>query len=274
MLSQGVTTLSHESIDKFRVWLFVRGKSEQTVKAYSTDLKMFLLATETPVDQQEYEELSARWLTMNRNKVSPKTTARRLTSLKAFARWAGWGPVLEDYRRPEAAKSMPHPLPEGIEGVRRLIQCASNNNQRALIALCGLCGCRIAEALAVVTTDFNTADHTLKIKGKGSKYRIVPVSKEAWEVLEVPIIKAWSENRPVVNLQDRQARKIITNLGMRANLRRRISSHDLRATFATEIYNSTLDIRVVQELLGHSSSVTTEIYVGVAMTKLRQAVEM
>jgi site-specific recombinase XerD len=77
----------------------------------------------------------------------------------------------------------------------------------------------------------------------------------------------------VVGLKDRFARRVITELGVRAKLERHTSSHDLRATFATAVYDHTLDQRVVQELLGHSSGTTTEIYIGRSNDQMRKAVE-
>lgn len=274
MHSAEVMTLSAESIEQFRSSLIARGRSQQTVKAYSTDLRMFLLATETEVTRMEYEDLAMSWLTMNRRTVSPKTTSRRLTSLRSFAKWAGWGSVLGDYKRPEAAIAVPHPLPEGMAGVRTLINYASNERQRALIALCGMCGCRISEALQVRPQDFDLEKQLLTIHGKGDKKRVVPVSDEAWIILAPPIIRAYPTNALVVGLKDRQARKVVTALGKRAGLKRSISSHDLRATFGTAIYDATRDIRLVQVLLGHAHSSTTEIYVGVTLAKMREAVKL
>ncbi len=278
MLSQRATTLSQDSIDNFRNWLSGRGRSENTVKAYSTDLRMFLRATLTEdqqvVLQEEYEDLGASWLTMERRKVSPKTTGRRLTSLRAFAKWAGWGSVLDDYDAPSPARSMPHPLPEGMDGVRRLVMVAANDHQRCLVALCGMVGCRVSEALQVQPQHFNLQSHTLRIMGKGDKERIVPVSTQAWQILEMPMIQAFATGTTLVDLQDRRARKVISILGVRAGLQRTISSHDLRATFGTHVYDKTKDIRLVQELLGHANSSTTEIYVGVTQTALREAVEL
>jgi site-specific recombinase XerD len=222
---------------------------------------------------EDFEEVGMNWLQANRRRVAPKTTGRRLTSLKAFAKWAGWGDMFTEYSAPVPAKGVPHPLPEGIEGVYRLIDITHNVRQKALIALCGLCGCRVAEALAVKPSDFNLHDMTLTIRGKGDKTRIVPVSPRAWEILQIPVTRAFVDGDiPVIGLKDRFARRVISDLGVKAKLKRHISSHDLRATFATEVWDRTLDLRVVQELLGHASSNTTELYTAVRQDKMREAV--
>ncbi len=278
MRSQEVTIVSPEVIDKFRSSLFVKGKQLNTVKAYTTDLRVFLDQTcpEKTVTQEEFEEMGAAWLTMNRRKVSPKTTGRRLTSLRAFARWAGWGLVLEDYSAPDPGKGQPHPLPEGVEGVRRLIEAASVEKHKALIALCGLCGCRVGEALSIRPSDINIGTMTLTIRGKGDKTRYVPISTEAWEVLSVVVMRRMIalSDEELVPMNERHARKVVTSLGVRAKLQRHISSHDLRATFGTAVFDKTLDIRLVQELLGHATSAQTETYVGVKFAKMREAVAL
>lgn len=159
--------------------------------------------------------------------------------------------------------------------MRRLIKVARNDSQRALLALCGLCGLRISEALSICPQNFKLAEMMLEVRGKGDKTRFVPVSPEAWDLLIIPVTRAMCENdREVINLKDRFARRVITNLGIKAGLRRHISSHDLRATFATAVYDKTGDIRLVQELLGHSSVETTQLYTGVLLSKMRDAVQL
>lgn len=269
-----VTTLTHVSIEQFRSALTARGRSERTTRGYCSDLGILLSELgENSLPMEEFEELGMSWLQSNRKKIAAKTTGRRLTSLKSYAKWAGWGDLFSDYTAPQPPKGDPHPLPEGIEGVRRMIAVCRNDKQRALIAMCGLVGARVSEALAAQPSDFDLNNGAVTIHGKGDKERVVPVSAEALDVLMPAVTRAFIEGTPVVNLRDRYARRCITELGAKAGLMRRVSSHDLRATFATEVYNRTLDLRLVQELLGHVSSTTTEVYTKVFTSKMRQAVD-
>lgn len=183
--------------------------------------------------------------------------------------------MLDDYSAPFVPKGIPHPIPEGIEGVYKLINTARQENRKALIALCGLCGCRIGEALAVTPEDFDLDEMTLRIRGKGDKTRYVPISAGAWETLQRPVTRSFCNGGgSVVGLKDRFARRVITMLGQQAGLRREIRSHDLRATFGTAVYDKTKDIRVVQELLGHASVETTELYTGITEASKRNAVDL
>lgn len=155
-----------------------------------------------------------------------------------------------------------------------MISCAKNYKQTALVGLCGYAGLRVGEALACETNWIDPNSMMITIVGKGDKTRVVPMSSRTWESISSAYVMAVSQNHAhIVPYKDRFARKIITNLGVRAGLRRHISSHELRATFATHVWDTTLDLRVVQELLGHASSNTTEIYTGVDFNKMRNAVE-
>jgi integrase len=223
----------------------------------------------------DFERLATTWLTSNRYKVSAKTTGRRLTSVRAFARWARIdAPDLREFSPPVTPRGVPHPLPEGITGVRAMIEVARQDRHRAFIALCGLCGLRAAEALSITPQHFDLHEMTLKVRGKGDVTRMVPISPEAWDSLIAAYIQVYGTDFQVVRLKDRFARKLVTELGERAHLSRRVSSHDLRATFATAVYDKTKDMRLVQLLLGHASPNTTQLYVDIAENKLRNAVDL
>jgi site-specific recombinase XerD len=269
------TTLTLGAIERYLQWCIARGRSQNTVKAYGSDLKAFLTAAgdKGKVSPEEYEELAMSWLNMTRQQVSPKTTARRLTSLRGYAKWGNFGPVLDDYIAPTPARSLPHPLPEGEDGLERMIRAAKNPQQVALVTLGGYVGCRISESLSVTLHNLDLASRTLLIRGKGDKERLVPLSDKAVIHLQESIIEAVT--RPgykLIGYQDRFARQVIKNLGLRAKLQREVASHDLRATYATIILSRTNNIRLVQELLGHASVATTEIYTGISMSDMREAV--
>lgn len=272
-----VTTLTAATIGHYRQWCTGRGRAENTTRAYTSDLFLFLAEAgeNETVTREEYEELAMSWLNLRRMQVSPKTTARRLTSIRGFAKWAGWGKVLDEYIAPMPGKTIPHPLPEGMAGVERMIEQAKNHEQAALVAFGGEVGCRISESLSIQTSSFDLHDMLLTIRGKGDKTRTVPISERAWDHLMPAYALAMSKpDKRLVSYKDRFARQIVTNLGARAKLQRPVSSHDLRATFATALLDSGANIRVVQEVLGHASSETTEIYTGVTLDAMRKAVAL
>lgn len=275
MRTNQVTTLSHDSIEQFRTWLSDRGRSEHTVKSYASDLSQFLLAAgTTSIDLSELEDKGSKWLTDNRRTMSAKTTGRRLTSLRAFARWAGQGSMFLDYTAPTPLKAMPHPIPEGMPGVYKMIDKAESTPLKVVVALCGLAGLRISEALDLPPGDIDFGNKRIKVNGKGNKWRIVPMSPSLAAILLEPVIMAMSAKKPLlVEMGDRLARRSITRLGKRAGMKLPVASHQLRATFATHLHNNGKPLRVVQEILGHANSTTTEVYTGVNEKQMRDAVE-
>lgn len=155
-----------------------------------------------------------------------------------------------------------------------MLERTRNAEQRALVGLCGYAGLRVSEALATTTEWFDLKTMLITVRGKGDKERIVPLSNKAWSAVSTAMVDALGRSdKRLIRYQDRSARKCITTLGEKAGLSRSISSHDLRATFATEVYNKTKDQRVVQELLGHANGSTTEVYIGVTHNAMKLAVE-
>jgi site-specific recombinase XerD len=266
--------LSSDSIEQFQDSLSARGRSWETCRAYGQDLRTFLdWSGQCSLSPTQVELHGQKWLNEYRRVVSPKTTARRLTSLRSFGKHNSLA-LLQDYCPPSPARPMPHPIPEGQAGILKMLDSTGNHEMQALVALCGLCGLRVSEARDVKPADFDLNEMLLKVRGKGDKTRVIPVSKLAWEHLSHGYMRAWERNENLVTYGDRGARYAITRIAQKAGLRRAVTSHDLRATFATHVYDATLNIRVVQELMGHSSSETTEIYTLVKVDTMRAAVEL
>lgn len=274
-------TLTPASIEKFRDYLSARGKSSGTIHAYSADMSGIIdfQATNNPQASDSLsEDDAARYLNKLRKTVQPTTVRRKLASIRMFARSQGNSAFLKEYVPPKPAKPQPHPIEEGMEGFKKLVFVARNAQERALLTLTFLCGLRVTEARRVVLDDIDKFDGTLTVHGKGDKRRIVPLSERAYELLEERIIEistdpnARWDSTPLVDVSDKTARRWITRMGVDAGLGRNISSHDGRATFATTVLNNTQNIRVVQELLGHASVAQTEVYTGVEMSAMKQAV--
>lgn len=256
-----------------------RGRSENTIRAYIGDLELFLAYAGPVIPQDDFNYAATNWLNQHRAVWSPKTATRRLTSLRQFAKWSKWmADDLAEYRPPIAGKAMPHPLPEGLDGVRRMIAAAEPNRKvQALIGLCGLAGLRCAEALSVGPDAFDGPQRALTVRGKGDRTRVVPLSPEAWSVVNPARVDALIDSDRlgfmpmVVGYKDRFARHAITTAGLKAGLSRHVSSHDLRATFATAMYDQSLNLRAVQEVLGHANMKTTEGYTEIPLSTLRSA---
>lgn len=257
-------------------WLSNRGKSSNTIKAYVTDVKMFFIEMNLEeVELDELDELAARWMNSHRRLISPKTVARRITSMRALGRCIQLK-VLAEYSTPTPPRALPHPLPRLAADLVAMARAASNDEQRCIIALTGMCGLRITEAREVEHSWFDLHNMILTVRGKGDKSREIPISREAWAFIAPQFLSTKLRNCATVLLvSDRHAREVITKLGIRAGVSRPVSSHDMRATFATLAYEASgNDIRAVQELLGHSSIEQTQLYTGVALAAMRKATNL
>jgi site-specific recombinase XerD len=277
-----VTTLTPETIAKYRSSLLDAGLAESTARSYESDLRMFLewVAQEQGIPPravmlpiEELDSMSRKWLTVQRKVASPRTTRRRITSLRSLAIWAECQPVLVNYKSPTPAPSTPHPIPGLLSSLLLLLEISKNCHEEALIGLCGLAGLRVHEARQVRPSHLDLQTMILTVYGKGEKIRYVPVSVRCWSAIMSAFVQAFEDDGLLCPFSDRTTRDIVTRLGKAANLKRQIASHDLRATFATIIQSETQDIRVVQELLGHASVTTTQIYTEVAMEAMKKAVE-
>lgn len=272
------TAATRESIERLHSSLLGRGKSLQTAKAYTTDLRMLLDQMGlVQISESDYPTVVMAWLTKYRTTISYKTTVRRMTSARAFARWAHWTDVeyeLSEYDLPTPSKGNPHPIAEGMEGVRRMILVSERESYQTLIALCGMTGVRIGEALMIAPSHIRVSDMSMTVRGKGDKERRIPVSDECWGVISHSVMQAYCTggDLPIVGLRDRFARSTITRIGKKAGIGRDVASHDLRATFATELYNRTKDLRLVQAILGHAKPEQTGLYVGTTMTTMHEGV--
>lgn len=270
--------ISTGSIDKHLYSLSAKGFSPNTIRAYRADLNGWLTWLEDHGhDSDDWSTLeldAAAYLTAHRTTWAPKTTVRKLGAIRTWAKANDQPKFLVDYRPPTPGDPDPHPLDEGMDGIVLMCRLAPNHEQTALIALCGLCGLRVAEALRTRPSDIDLGRRKLTVRGKGDKVRQVPISTAALTYMAGAYGEAFPGDDQLVRLEERYARGRVTLIAKHAGISRPVASHDLRATFATTIYRRTKDIRLVQRLLGHASVVTTQLYIGIHDDDMRQAVEI
>ncbi len=274
--------ITNQKIQDYLTHLQARGFSQNTLRAYRADLEGLLihLATiQAPTNFRDLEGECAKYLNKYRQTWAPKTTVRKLGTIRSFGVWLCGGQqpgrdFLANYKPPTPAAHQPHPIPEGIDGVKAMIARTRNPLHKALITLTGLMGLRVDEAIHVLPEHFDLIEMTLKIRGKGDKTRVIPISDVAWSHLHGRYIDACAADAAMVPYTNSGARKAITRHGRNAGLSRPISSHDMRATLATAAYRNSKDLRAVQELLGHADARTTQVYTEVSMESMRSAVNV
>lgn len=270
------TTPTLDAIDRFQRYLSDRGLLQNTIDGYSTDVKMFFLESNlTSCSPTDFPSLAAQW--MNRakgNRVAAKTIRRRATSIKSFNKFLGLPPILVDYSMPPLEQHVPHPLP-GLKGdLVKLADRCWTEEQSALIGFLGYEGMRLFEALGASPDDIDVPTMMLTVWGKRGKKRVIPITPSAWTLISPAYLTALIYgNKRIINYSDRGARNFITELGCKVGISRPISSHDLRATFATLSYAEHRDMEALRIWLGHDSIETTQLYVSIAIEALRKAGE-
>ncbi|MBM6979831.1 MAG: site-specific tyrosine recombinase XerD [Actinomyces succiniciruminis] len=197
-------------------------------------------------------------------------------------------------RPPQVGRRLPKALT--VDEVRRLLEAADVDDSpvslrdRALLELLYATGARISEAVGLVVDDLDAESGCLRLFGKGRKERIVPMGQFAWDALEAylvrgrPVLAAKGRGVPEVFLNTlgrplsrQSAWAVLQQAAQRAGLtgadaqgERHISPHTLRHSFATHLLAGGADVRVVQEMLGHASVTTTQIYTKVTVDHLRE----
>jgi integrase/recombinase XerD len=190
-------------------------------------------------------------------------------------------------RPPAAPKRLPKAI--GVEEVEALLAAAGAEDtsralrDRALLELLYGSGARISEAVGLDVDELDLESGTVRLLGKGSKERIVPLGSFAREAVSAYLVRARPEfaargqgspglflNARGGRLSRQSAWTTLKNAAQRAGIKREISPHTLRHSFATHLLDGGADVRVVQELLGHASVTTTQVYTLVTVDRLRE----
>lgn len=293
MSEQILSPENNAEIDIFidHLWL-VDGLSKNTLESYRLDLTSFALWLQTQhkillaaeaADIQQY-------LAVKFPQSKPRSISRLIASLRRFYRYClrenrmGVDPTLQ-IESPKLPRSLPKSLNE--DEVLSLLNAPDLNEptglrDRAMLELLYACGLRVSELVSIKTTEVSISDSVVRVTGKGSKTRLVPMGEEAtdWigrylqEARPAILQKRLCDALFVTNRGDAMTRQafwhLIKRYALLAGIHKPISPHVLRHAFATHLLNHGADLRVVQMLLGHSDISTTQIYTHVARERLKK----
>ncbi len=269
-----------------------RGLSGKTVEAYAADLRAYFAFLErqgvAQLEQVRRQEVVGHLEGLRRGGLSSRSAARHLAALRGFHRFLVAeqlcpGDPTEDVETPRAAKRLPVFLT--LEEVLRLLQAPDEEapaglRDAAMLELLYATGLRVSELVKLAVQDVNLEAGYVVAFGKGKKERLVPVGKAAAERVREYLRSA----RPVL-LRGREARalfvtplgrgfsrqgfwKLVRRYALKAGIKKSISPHKLRHSFATHLLERGADLRAVQAMLGHADLATTQIYTHVDRTRL------
>ena len=270
-----------------------RGLSENTIDNYKRDLTKLLKYLEinsipkSPVHITK-EELQSFIYTLAKE-VKPRSQARIISGLKGFFNYL----IFEDYRQdnpmdlietPKVGRKLPDTL--SVHEIDKLIAAIDlskpqGERNRAMLETLYACGLRVSELIAIQLSDLYFKEGFISVTGKGNKQRFVPISPDTQKYIEIyqkeirthsPILPEYS-NTLFLNRRGKQLTRamvftIIKDLARKAGIKKNISPHTFRHSFATHLLQNGADLRSIQQMLGHESITTTEIYMHVDRTHL------
>ncbi len=277
---------------------FEKNASENTIEAYVSDLQKLQdfaeqnLMNITPITIS-YEHLQEFLYQISKINYSERTQARWISSIKGF-----FGFLLEDELRednPSALLETPKLglyLPDtlSLEEIEKLISATEENTDlakrnRCMIEVLYGCGLRVSELTELQISNINFKENYLKIQGKGDKVRFVPLADYTADFIKNYINNIRSKQKinpkhsDILFLNSRGAQisrqmvfLIIKEIVRKAGIQKNISPHTFRHSFATHLLQNGADLRCIQEMLGHSSITTTEIYTHLNTEELHETI--
>ncbi|AZI68292.1 site-specific tyrosine recombinase XerD [Kaistella daneshvariae] len=288
-----------DKIKDFETFLkFERNFSDNTVDAYLRDLRKLQNYAEFDLEgvgplQITYENIQEYLYQFSKKKFSERTQARWVSSIKAFFKYL----VDDEVRADNPATLVEGPklglyLPDTLSfvDVERIIKAIDvttelgRRNQCMIEVLYG-CGLRVSELIDLKISNINFKELYLKVEGKGNKTRFVPLARYTADLIKDYIENVRSKYKvnkkceDILFLNSRGSSMsrvivfiIIKELTEKAGISKKISPHTFRHSFATHLLQNGADLRYIQEMLGHSSITTTEIYTHLKNEELREVI--
>lgn len=276
--------------------LMEKGLSPNTWSAYLNDVrKLWDYVEETGLSIYEVkpEDLHTFAATLHDLGISPRSCARIISGVKAFYKFLVIEEVIEDdpamfLETPTLGKHLPEVLSvEEIDNMIRAIDIGSPEGERnlAIIETLYSCGLRVSELVNLRLQNIYRKEGFLVVIGKGNKQRVVPISATALDYIDDYLkntrgnVPAKSGDEDIVFLNRRGGRLsrvmvfyIVKKLCEIAGIRKTVSPHTLRHSFATHLLEGGANLRAIQMMLGHESITTTEIYVHIDRSRLRSEI--
>ena len=289
----------NESILDYSHYLKIeRGLSSHTIQNYIRDVKKLISfidkkkITCTPIEINE--DLIQQFIYEIAKEISPRSQARIISGLRSFFDYL----IFENYRAsnptdlietPKIGVKLPDTLSE--QEINRLISAidlskVEGERNRAMLETMYSCGLRVSELIDLKISDLFFEEGFIKIVGKGNKERFVPIHYSAQKYIvlymneirdHLSIKKGFEDtlflNRRGKSLSRQMIFMILKALAIKINLNKKISPHTFRHSFATHLLKNGADLRAIQQMLGHESITTTEVYVHLDTSYLKKIVE-
>ena len=279
-------------INEFCTYLLIdKNYSKNTIDAYRNDLEMFNKFVNKTINNIDDSDIKNYLKYLKDNKHNERSIARNTSSLRSFYKFliinkhVKTNPM-ENITSIKLSKKLPDILT--IDEINKILDIKITDNysvrNKAMLELIYAAGLRVSELINLKTYDIDTLENIVRTMGKGNKERIIPIGEYATNALNSYLSIRYTFLKKEINdylflnnhgiKMTRQGFfKIIKKLAQDNNIKKDISPHTLRHSFATHMINNGADLRTIQELLGHSDISTTQIYTHVSTEKLKQEFE-
>ncbi|MEG0794996.1 MAG: site-specific tyrosine recombinase XerD [Odoribacter sp.] len=275
------------AIESYKTYLILeKSLSPNSVEAYLNDIKKLAKYcadkhnVKTP-DPITYDLLKDYLVHTSEKGVTTRTQARCISSIRSFFKFLVFDGQLENnptrlLEAPKIGRKLPNTLTvEEIDSMLNAVEMYKPEGQRnkAIIEMLYSCGLRVSELINIKLSNLNFRMGVVKIEGKGNKERIIPLSKNAkmeikqYQKVYRDYLDIEKGNEDILFLNKRGAAlsrvmvfNIIKHLAIRAGIKKNVSPHTFRHSFASHLVSGGADLRAVQDMLGHESILTTEIY--------------
>lgn len=288
-----MSRVANGQLEEFLNFLSVeKGLARNSILAYESDLKKYLVFLNSKrvndINRVTREHITQFLFSEKQRKQEASSIARALVAVKLFHRFLVKEGLLKKdvtsvLESPKLWKRLPSFL--SIQEMEAIINApnlrtATGVRDRAILELLYATGMRVSELVGLKRLDLNLEAGFLKCFGKGSKERIIPLGRSAKEALERYFSKVRSTDskgeelflglKRTGKLSRQAVWQMIRHYAKQARIKKKISPHTFRHSFATHLLERGADLRVVQELLGHSDIVTTQIYTHVSRDRLKK----
>jgi len=255
--------------------LKLRGFSDKTLKAYMYHNQRFLdFVKKSPEEVTEDDIRSYLAVLISDKKQKPTSVSLVISALRFFYLEVLEKNLFKKIKPPKAEKKLPTVLTK--DEVKRLLAAPKNFKHKLLIEIMYSSGLRVSECVCLKIDDLELSEKMGTVRGgKGKKDRLIILSEKLIEDINKYMSKRKDNNPYLFSIRDthittRQAQRVVKDAAKAAGIKKRVFCHALRSSFATHLLEAGTDIRIIQELLGHSNLATTQRYTKVSTEQLKK----
>lgn len=263
---------NRELLDLYVSHLVARNRSQRTIKTFKSLLEKFIdYLGDRHVSEVSTWDIDSFLAKLRESGYKERSVYTAAVAVKRFLEYLGLGNNIQGFELPKRPSDLPRYLKP--EEVQEIVDAASNLRDKLIVSLLFCTGIRVSELVGIELSDINMDERSIRVKGKGGKERVIFFDTRTKDLLTQYVKGIEGDGylfpgRSGGHIHYVTVERIIRRLAKKAGLKKKITPHVLRHSFATYSLSRGMDVREIQELLGHSSLRTTQVYTHVVRRKL------